>query len=123
MFTIKQMSTQLQVTNLERAIAFYTQKLGFEVQFRFEDFYAGIFKDGCFIHLKLNDQPLAPKAGEELEMMLTIDNIRQVYDELLAKGIHFTQTLRQMPYGSEFYIADPDGNVIAFFEDVNLDED
>lgn len=123
MFHIKQISTQLQVSNLERAIEFYTQKLGFDVQFRFEDFYAGIFKDGCFIHLKLNDQPAQPKPDESLEIMLTVDQIQAVYEELSAKGVHFTQTLRRMPYGSEFYIADPDGNVIAFFEDTNIDEE
>jgi catechol 2,3-dioxygenase-like lactoylglutathione lyase family enzyme len=49
---IKKMSPQLLVRDLDRSIAFYTGKLGFELEFRYEDFYAGIIKDGCSIHLK-----------------------------------------------------------------------
>jgi len=27
------------------------------------------------------------------------------------------QSLREMPYGREFYVADPDGYIIAFYEE------
>ena len=51
--TIKGMSPQFLVTDINRAIEFYTNKLGFEVNFRYGDFYSGIIKDGYSIHLKL----------------------------------------------------------------------
>ena len=51
-FRIKRMSPQFLVADIDRSIEFYTQKLGFDVDFRYEDFYAGIIKDGFSIHLK-----------------------------------------------------------------------
>lgn len=51
-FQIKKMSPQLLVSDIDRAIQFYTKKLCFAIDFRYEDFYAGIIKDGCSIHLK-----------------------------------------------------------------------
>lgn len=50
--TIKKMSPQLLVADIDRSIEFYTTMLGFELDFRYEDFYAGIVKDGFSIHLK-----------------------------------------------------------------------
>jgi catechol-2,3-dioxygenase len=57
-FRIKQMSPQLQVADIERSLEFYTKQLGFEIEFRYENLYAGISKDGHSIHLKMADQPL-----------------------------------------------------------------
>lgn len=117
---IKQMSPQLPVTNLERSITFYVDKLGFEVEFRYEDFYAGIIKDAHSIHLKLNDPGIAPQkfSGDDglLEILFTVENIHQLYEDLSAQSVQIIQPLRQMPYGLEFYMADPDGNAIAFLE-------
>src|ERR1700743_2594180 len=121
-FRIKQMSPQLRVTDVERSIEFYTKQLGFELEFRYEDFYAGIIKDGYSIHLKLTDQPIAQKQQDDhapLELMLSVERILDLYKELLNRTVWIIQPLRQMPYGNEFYIADPDGNVIAFFENTN----
>ena len=39
---IKKMSPQFLVTDIEPSIEFYTKKLGFDVAFRYEDFYAGV---------------------------------------------------------------------------------
>ena len=51
---IKKMSPQLLVADIDHSIEFYTKKLGFNVDFRYEDFYAGIIKDGYSIHLKVS---------------------------------------------------------------------
>ena len=118
-FRIKQMSAQLQVSSIERALEFYTGKLGFKIDFRYEDFYAGIIKDGCSIHLKIGDLPLAQKQPDDdgfIKLLFSVDHIQDLYNELSGKSVNIIQPLRQMPYGIEFYIADPDGNVIAFLE-------
>lgn len=39
---IKKMSPQFLVADIEHSIEFYTEKLGFDVDFRYEDFYAGL---------------------------------------------------------------------------------
>jgi len=119
---IKKMSPQFLVADLERAIEFYTKKLGFAIEFRYEDFYAGIIKDGLSIHLKTS-HPLAGirqliKESEHLDLIISVGDIEWFYKDFLKKAVEVTQPLREMPYGREFYIADPDGYIIAFLEEV-----
>mgnify|MGYP002073936741 CR=1 FL=1 len=115
-FRIEKMRPQLQVTDIERSIAFYTKELGFAVEFRYEDFYAGIIKDGCSIHLKATWHPVEErKNNQDLDLLFSVGEIESVYEEIGKKSVEITQTLRSMPYGKEFYIADPDGHIIAFF--------
>lgn len=119
---IKSMSPQLLVTDINRSIDFYIDKLGFEVQFRYDDFYSGIVKDGYTIHLK-SGSPCAEERqnkrnNEHLDIVFTVENIEYLYEEILNKSVQVIQPLRNMPYGKEFYIADPDGYIIAFLEQV-----
>src|SRR5215213_1159183 len=117
-FRIKQMSPQLLVVDIDCAIEFYTKKLGFSVNFRYEDFYAGMIKDGYSIHLKLREPSMEARKSrrnnEDLDIVFSVDDIEGLYEELSNKFVEFTQPLRGMPYGKEFYVADPDGNIIAF---------
>ena len=118
-FQIKKMSPQLLVADIERAIEFYTKKLGFEIDFRYEDFYAGIIKDGCSIHLKADKTSIEERKNRkdhDLEITFSVDDIESLYEELSNRSVEFSQTLRDMPYGKEFYIRDPDNNIIAFLE-------
>jgi catechol 2,3-dioxygenase-like lactoylglutathione lyase family enzyme len=115
------MSPQLVVKDLERSIEFYKSKLGFDVDFRYEDFYAGISKDGYSIHLKEgkphNDERRNREENEDLDIVFSVDNIHDLYDEYSTNSVEFIQRLRVMPYGKEFYITDPDGYIIAFLQE------
>ena len=114
------MSPQLLVADIEDSIGFYTKKLGFDVDFRYEDFYAGIIKDGYSIHLKVGrslGQRENKRIMEDLDIVFSVDNIEGLYEELSNKSVEFTQPLREMPYGKEFYVADPDGHIIAFLQE------
>lgn len=112
-FLIKSMSTQLPVADLERAIRFYTEVLGFELSFRYEDFYAGVVKDGFSIHLK-QGKPNGNKVNGDIDLMFDVEDIDGVYRLLAGQSI--IQPLREMPYGREFYIEDPDGYVLSFLQ-------
>jgi predicted enzyme related to lactoylglutathione lyase len=112
--TIQRMSPQLLVTDLDVAVNFYTGQLGFGLDFRYEDFYAGIVKDGHTIHLKLGTPTV--KDSDNLDIVFAVANIETLYKELCSKGLTITQKLRQMPYGREFYIADPYGHILSFME-------
>src|SRR5262245_42643293 len=118
---IRKMSPQLLVTDIERAIEFYTKNLGFNVDFLYEDFYAGIIKDGFSIHLKMDkpsiDQKQNKRASEHLDIIFSVEQIENLYEEISGKSVEVIQILRTMPYGREFYIADPDGHTIAFLEE------
>ena len=49
----------LRVADISRSLAFYRDQLGFTVEFFYESFYAGVFRDGCHIHLK--SSPPSPR--------------------------------------------------------------
>ena len=119
--TIKKMSPQLLVTDFERSIQYYTQVLGFELEFRYEDFYAGIIKDGHSIHLKCghpsSEERESKKENNDLDIVFSVDNVDALYEEFSQKPIDIIQPLCERPYGKEFYIADPDGYVLAFLEE------
>jgi len=118
---IKKMSPQLLVTDIKRSVEFYVKKLGFEVDFRYDDFYVGIIKDGWSIHLKMGKPSIevnkSKRANEDLDIIFSVNEIERLYEELSNKSVEFVLSLRDMPYGKEFYVADPDGNILAFLEE------
>lgn len=119
---IKKMSPQLLVTDLEHSIEFYTKKLGFDVEFRYEDFYAGIIKDSCSIHLKSGklsiEERKNKKENDDLDIVFSVEGVEGLYEEFLNKSVDIVQPLCDRAYGREFYIADPDGYILAFLEEV-----
>jgi catechol 2,3-dioxygenase-like lactoylglutathione lyase family enzyme len=118
---IKKMSPQLLVADIDRSIEFYKKMLGFEEEFRYEDFYAGMIKDGYSIHLKLGKPSITERENkrknEDLDIVFSVESIEHLYENLSNKPIDFVQSLRNTPYGKEFYVADPDGYIIAFLEE------
>lgn len=118
---ITKMSPQFLVTDLDRSIDFYTKTLGFDLDFRYEDFYSGVIKDGHSIHLKLGEPSIeerqSKRENEDLDVVFSVQGIEDLYEELLNRSVEFVQPLRDMAYGKEFYVADPDGYIIAFLEE------
>ena len=118
---IKKMSPQLLVTDIEYSLEFYTKKLGFDIDFRYEDFYAGIIKDGCSIHLKSGKPSIEERKNkrnnEDLDIVFSVEGIESLYEEFVNRSVEIIQPLRHMPYGKEFYVADPDGYIISFLEE------
>jgi len=119
---IKKMSPQLLVSDLDSSMEFYTEKLGFDVDFRYENFYSGIIKEGCSIHLKLGNPVRGERQNkrdnEDLDIVFSVQGIEDLYEEYSARSVEFTQPLRDMAYGKEFYVADPDGYILGFLEEV-----
>ena len=118
---IKKMSPQFLVSDIEHSIGFYIKKLGFDIEFRYEDFYAGIIKDGCSIHLKSGKLLIAQRKSkrdkEDLDIIFSVEGVEELYEDFLNKSVEIIQPLCDRPYGKEFYIADPDGYIIAFLEE------
>ena len=119
-FILKGMSPQLIVTDIKRSVKFYAIKLGFSIEFNYEDFYASVSKDGYTIHLKsgmsAKEERKNRRDNEHLDLFFAVDHIETLYKEISQSAIEITQPLRTMPYGKEFYIADPDGYIIGFLE-------
>ena len=121
--TIRKMSPQFLVTDLNRSIKFYSDILGFETDFLHSDFYAGIIKDGHSIHLKIGEPLLKDRKNKtknnDLDIVFTVEGIEELFEVLSEKSIKIIQPLRKMPYGKEFYVADPDGYILCFIEEVS----
>ena len=119
---IKKMSPQFLVADIEHSIEFYTKKLDFEVDFRYEDFYAGIIKDNYSIHLKSGKPSIEERESKreniDLDIIFSVEGVENLYEELMNKSVEIVQPLCDRPYGKEFYIADPDGYILAFLEEV-----
>jgi len=119
---IKKMSPQFLVNDIEYSIEFYTKKLDFEVEFRYEDFYAGIIKYNYSIHLKSGKPSIEERKSKrekfDLDIVFSVEGVEDLYEEFVNRSVEIIQPLCERPYGKEFYIADPDGYILAFLEEV-----
>lgn len=117
---VKSISPLFLVSDINRSLEFYTKQLGFEIQFLYEDFYGSIIKNGHAIHLKLaaplKEERVYRKNNEHPDIIISTEKIDTLYSGLQQNKVAVLQPLREMPYGREFYITDPDDYVIAFIE-------
>jgi catechol 2,3-dioxygenase-like lactoylglutathione lyase family enzyme len=116
---IRSMSPLLLVADLDQSMAFYAGHLGFTIDFRYEDFYAGMVNNHFTIHFKCGKPDPAEreerKKNEDLDLVFAVSAIAELYDAMKRGPVQIIQPLREMPYGKEFYISDPD-YIISFIE-------
>ena len=112
---------QFLVDNLDRAIAYYCDKLGFELDFVYESFYASVARDGFAIHLKhgpiLAAEREHRKQNEHLDAYISVSGIRGLLSELEIRGAQVIKPLEERPWGClDFYVEDPDVHILCFSE-------
>ena len=110
---------QLRTTNLEESINFYVDVLGFELEFRYEDFYAGIIIGKTHLHLKLVDDPDPSipfvREGGHIHLFISIDDVDTEAHRLSELGVKPFLEPYDPPWGNrEFYITDNQGHVLAY---------
>ena len=109
---------QFLVADLARSIAYY-QRLGFTFGEPWDGFYAIGTRDGLELHLK--EAPTSDaerehrREHEHLDAAAGVDGIEVFYAHCVANGATILKPLAATAWGTEdFYIEDPDGNIIAF---------
>lgn len=112
---------QFLVDNLDRAIAYYCDRLGFELDFKYESFYASVTRDGFAIHLKQAEKLAADRAhrkqNEHLDAYIAVSGIRDLFGELQTRGADVIRPLKEEPWACvDFYVEDPDGYILCFSE-------
>lgn len=112
---------QLLVDDLDRAIAYYCDRLGFELDFKYESFYAAVARDGFAIHLKHGMRLAADrenrKQNEHLDAYISVTGIRDLFEELEKRGATVSKLLEERAWASiDFYVEDPDGHILCFSE-------
>jgi predicted enzyme related to lactoylglutathione lyase len=125
---IKHSHSTVYVLDQDRAKAFYTEKLGFEVR---DDARLGEFRwltvapktqpDACIILMALKPTPMMDQEACDMIRallakgvlgggVLEADDCRRTYEELMAKGVNFIREPKEMPYGIEALFRDDSGN-------------
>lgn len=121
--TLQAISPCFIVTDVERTIAFYRDKLGFETRFRHPDqqpFFAIIGRDGAQIFIK-SERDISPQPNCTRHPHLRLDAFVYVEDpdalaaEFTGRGTMFSQPLKDTHDGLRgFEIRDPDGYILFF---------
>jgi uncharacterized glyoxalase superfamily protein PhnB len=112
---------QFLVDDLDRAVAYYCDKIGFELDFVYQSFYASVSRDGFAIHLKCAPKLAAHrelrKQNEHLDAYISVYGIRSLFSELEKRGAQVIKPLEERPWAClDFYVEDPDGYILCFSE-------
>lgn len=103
------------VSDQQRALEFYTTKLGFRVitDQPFDDqqrwIELGIGRSGAGIAL-FTPPGQENRVGSFTGISFVADDVMATCRELAAKGVRFVQEPKQADWGTSAIIADPDGN-------------
>jgi uncharacterized glyoxalase superfamily protein PhnB len=126
-------TAQVWVHDQEEALAFYTEKLGFEVRsdvtlpemgdFRWLTVSPPDQEDVAVVLMAIPGPPMVDEeTTRQIEVLmskgfagtvfLTTDDCQADYEQLKARGVEFTETPEERPYGIDCGFRDPSGNSI-----------
>ncbi len=126
-------NAQLWVHDQDEALAFYTEKVGMEVRadvtlpemgdFRWLTVGPPGQEDVSIVLMAIPGPPVFEEEtvaqiealmakGVSGGVFLTTDDCQATYEELLARGVEFTETPEQRPYGIDCGFRDPSGNQV-----------
>jgi uncharacterized glyoxalase superfamily protein PhnB len=130
---IKLSNTQLWVHDQDEALAFYTDKLGFEVRadvtlpelgnFRWLTVGPAAQPDIAIVLMAIPGPPvMEPDTADQVRTLmakgfagtifLTTDDCNAAYEELKTRGVEFVEQPEDRPYGIDSSFRDPSGNHI-----------
>lgn len=130
---IKIANAQLWVHDQDEALAFYTEKVGMEVRadvtlpemddFRWLTVGPAGQEDVSITLMAIPGPPVMDEetAGQVRDLVakgfagtvfLTTDDCQASYEELKARGVEFSETPEERPYGIDSGFRDPSGNSI-----------
>jgi predicted enzyme related to lactoylglutathione lyase len=115
------------VSDVDKAIEFYTSSLGFKLDQQFGPAMAIISKDDLKLWLagplSSAAQPMPdgrkPEPGGWNRFVLQVENLADVVGTLKTKGARFRNEIFKGPGGSQILCEDPSGNPIELFQPAN----
>ena len=130
---IKLANTQLWVHDQDAALAFYTEKLGFEIRadatlpelgdFRWLAVGPAGQPDIAIVLMAIPGPPVMDtETADQVRtlmakgfagtLFLTTDDCQAAYEELRGRGVEFVEQPEERPYGIDSSFRDPSGNSI-----------
>ena len=115
----RQLQPILGTRDLEKAIDFYVDRLGFTLAFRDPSAptnYAGLRRDGVELHLQFQDE----HEMATTRLRFVVDDPDALYEEYKDKQVFPVGTqLTDTPWGTrEFVLYDLDRNALTFYRDL-----
>jgi len=112
------------VSDVDRAIAFYTQRLGFRLKQQMGPAFAQVSRDDLTLWLSGPQssaaRPMAdgrrPEPGGWNRLVLEVKDLPFRVAEMKQAGLHFRNEIVVGPGGKQILAEDPDGNPIELFE-------
>lgn len=106
------------VRDQDRALAFYTEKLGFRVftdqQFSDTQRWIELSLPGADTGIVLfTPEGHEDRIGTFVNTSWEVDNVDTAFTELSGKGVEFTGPPKKQPWGNFVILKDPDGNQIV----------
>ena len=115
----------LAVADVERAVTFYRDRLGFELEAVYDDPpYATLSLAGTRLSLAEQGHPADDRPGVELAaptdpsradvvLVVEVDDARAEYERLSEAGVRFLAEPYEPPWGGcRFFCVDPDGYLV-----------
>ncbi len=112
------------VKDVDRAIAFYTEYLGFKVEHNQSPAFARVSANGVTLWLSGPTSSAArpmpdgrrPGPGGWNRFVIDVKDLPARVAEMKKAGIHFRNEIVVGPGGKQIVAEDPDGNPVEFFE-------
>jgi catechol 2,3-dioxygenase-like lactoylglutathione lyase family enzyme len=114
------------VDDVESAIPFYTERLGFEVEMRPGPGFAGLVRGDLRLLLNAPSgpggaaQPMPdgrrPEPGGWNRIQVEVDDLDELVENLRAAGASFRNEIVSGRGGKQILLDDPSGNPIELFE-------
>jgi glyoxylase I family protein len=113
-----------QTRNVSRAVAFYTNELGFTLKHQQGEAFASVSCDGIDLLLSgaqsSGARPLPDGQQQEPggwnRLVLAVDDLAATVASLRQNGARFRNEILSGPGGKQIQLLDPDGNPIELFE-------
>lgn len=114
--TFGRVAPSFYVSDLPRAIAFWTDQLGFEVKFTNGDpvSFAVVGRDAAEVHLSVD-----PERAGQCHCHIMVEGLEDLSAALTAKGTKIRQPLKKQSWGlQDMVLIDPDGNTLEIAEPI-----
>ena len=114
MVKLLRIAPEVPVLDLNLAIRYYEEKLGFQLAMKMPGGdYAIVERDGISIHLFQDD----PRIHSPASMHIFTHDLEELYDELERRGLRISQGIVLKPWGNrDFRVTDEWGNELKFTE-------
>jgi catechol 2,3-dioxygenase-like lactoylglutathione lyase family enzyme len=112
------------VTDVDAAIAFYTERLDFTLEQRMGPAFAIVARDGLSLWLAGPNSSAArpmpdgrkPEPGGWNRLVLDVDDLEAEVTTLRNAGLKFRNDIVIGPGGRQILLEDPDGNPVELFQ-------